>query len=230
MDLEIDFSESSPKRTGAQNASFWTKCSISVAREPPISLPSHSRFERVCLGPARTRAKKIAQKPGPPPAQHVAAPGLSELSGFHSTTAIRKSGELAPNSLVTERGVGVGLPTPPDFHSGGPRIFSSTLCTTVWENTRRGAKILPRCVSPRIFSGSGRCTPVASENFFHHRGTKIVFSESISSAPYSRGRNLLHRQCVARDDHPWAHNLEGELSVESILSRPTAWHFVQQIG
>lgn len=31
---------------------------------------------------------------------------------------------------------------------------------------------------------------------------------------------------MRRDDHPWAHNLEGELSVESILSRPTAWHFV----
>ena len=87
--------------------------------------------------------KKFAQKPGPPPAQHVAAPGLSELGGFHSTNTIRKSGELEPNSLVTERGVGVGLPTPPDFHSGGPRIFSSTLCTTVWENTRRGAKNPP---------------------------------------------------------------------------------------
>ena len=91
----------------------------------------------------RAGRKKFAQKPGPPPAQHVAAPGLSELSGFHSTTAIRKSGELAPNSLIARRGVGVGLPTPPDFHSGGPRIFSSTLCTTVWENTRRGAKNPP---------------------------------------------------------------------------------------
>ena len=100
--------------------------------------------------------KKSTQKPGPPPAQHVAAPGLSELSGFHSTSRIRKSGELAPNSLIARRGVGVGLPTPPDFHSGGPRIFSSTLCTTVWENTRRGAKNPPALrFAPNILGGAG---------------------------------------------------------------------------
>lgn len=100
--------------------------------------------------------KKIAQKPGPPPAQHVAAPGLSELGGFHSTSTIRKSGELEPNSLIARRGVGVGLPTPPDFHSGGPRIFSSTLCTSVWENTRRGAKNPPALhFAPSILGGAG---------------------------------------------------------------------------
>lgn len=161
----IDFPKSPPKCTWAQNASFQTKCSAPVAREPPISLPSHSRFERVCLGPAQSRAKKIAQKPGPPPAQHVAAPGLSELSGFHSTSTIRKSGELEPNSLIARRGVGVGLPTPPDFHSGGPRIFSSTLCTTVWENTRRGAKNPPALHFARIFSGEREMRSGGLRNF-----------------------------------------------------------------
>lgn len=31
---------------------------------------------------------------------------------------------------------------------------------------------------------------------------------------------------MRREDHPWPCKLWGELSVESILSRPTAWHFV----
>lgn len=128
--------------------------------------------------------KKSTQKPGPPPAQHVAAPGLSELGGFHSTSRIRKSGELEPNSLVAERGVGVGLPTPPDFHPGGPRIFSTHYAQPCGKILGGEQKILPRCISPEYSRGSGRCTPVASENFFHHRGTKIVSSESISSAPY----------------------------------------------
>ena len=104
----------------------------------------------------RAGRKKFAQKPGPPPAQHVAAPGLSELGGFHSTSTIRKSGELEPNSLIARRGVGVGASTPPDFHSGGPRIFSSTLCTTEWENTRRGAKNPPALrFAPNILGGAG---------------------------------------------------------------------------
>lgn len=128
--------------------------------------------------------KKSTQKPGPPPAQHVAAPGLSELSGFHSTSRIRKSGELEPNSLVAERGVGVGASTPPDFHPGGPRIFFHTLCTTVWENTRRGAKNPPALHFARVFSGEREMHSRGLRKFLPPPGTKIVSSESISSAPY----------------------------------------------
>ena len=139
----IDFPKSPPKCTWAQNASPAAKWRPSAAREPPISLPSHSRFERVCLGPERPCRKNFAQRGGPPPAQHVAAPGLSELGGFHSTNIRSKNDELGADSLIARRGVGVGASTPPDFHSGGPRIFFHTLCTTVWENTRRGAKNPP---------------------------------------------------------------------------------------
>lgn len=107
--------------------------------------------------------KKSTQKPGPPPAQHVAAPGRSELSGFHSTSRIRKSGELGANSLVTERGVGVGLPTPPAFHSGGPRIFSTHYAQPCGKILGGEQKILPRCISSRIFSG---------EREMHSRGLR----------------------------------------------------------
>lgn len=185
MDLEIDFPKRPPKRTWAQNASFQTKWRIPVAQEPPISLPSHSRFDTGCLGPERTRAKKFAQKPGPPPAQHVAAPGLSELGGFHSTSRIRKSGELEPNSLVAERGVGVGASTPRIFILGVREYFRPHYAQPCGKILGGEQKILPRCISPEYSRGSGIRVPVASENFFHHRGTKIVSSESISSAPYS---------------------------------------------
>lgn len=133
--------------------------------------------------------KKSTQKPGPPPAQHVAAPGLSELSGFHSTSRIRKSGELEPNSLVAERGVGVGASTPRIFIPGVREYFRPHYAQPCGKILGGEQKILPRCISPEYSRGSGIRVPVASENSFHHRGTKIVSSESISSAPYSRGRN-----------------------------------------
>lgn len=82
--------------------------------------------------------------------------GHSELSGFHSTTTIRKSGDLAPNSLIAGRGVGVGLTTPPDFHSEGSGYFPPTLLQLGGNNLARAEKILPVQKTSPIFSGERR--------------------------------------------------------------------------
>lgn len=98
--------------------------------------------------------KKSTQKPGPPPAQHVAAPGLSELSGFHSTSRIRKSGELEPNSLVAERGVGVGLPTPRIFIPGVREYFPHIMHNRVGKYSEGSKKSSRAAFRPDYFWGA----------------------------------------------------------------------------
>ena len=95
-----------------------------MAREPPISLPSHSRFERVCLGPARPCRKKIAQKPGPPPAQHVAAPGHHEVERVPLHQHDSEIGRIRAQFAHSEAWSGRGAPHSPGFSFwGSENIF-----------------------------------------------------------------------------------------------------------
>lgn len=182
--IGIDFSEPSPKRTRAQNASFWTKCSIPVAREPPISLPSHSRFDTGCLGPERRWSKKIdtEARPSPGTARRCTGAFRAERVPLHQQDS--EIGRIRAQFARSRAWSGRGGLHSPDFHPGGPRIFSTHYAQPCGKILGGEQKILPRCISPEYSRGSGIRVPVASENFFHHRGTKIVSSESISSAPY----------------------------------------------
>ena len=155
MDLEVNISKLPPKCIWAQNASFWPQCDISVAREPPISLPSHSRFEKTQLALERPCRKNFAQKPGPPPAQHVAAPGslrVERVPLHHHDSEIGRIGsQFAHSRSWSGRGAHHSIPSA----FWGPRIFSSTLCTIVWENNRKGGKN-PPCAEdvPNILGGA----------------------------------------------------------------------------
>ena len=137
--------------------------------------------------------KKFAQKPGPPPAQHVAAPGLSELGGFHSTTAIRKSGELEPNSLVTERGVGVGASTPPDFHLGVREYFHPHDAQPCGKILGGEQKILPRCISSRVFSGEREMRSCGPRNFYSQPQDGCTTNGALSIASIFLGLKMLSR-------------------------------------
>lgn len=181
----IDISKSPPKRTGAQNLSFGPKWRPSVAREPPISLPSHSRFDTGCLGPERRWSKKIDTEARPSPGTARRCTGAFRAGRVPLHQQDSEIGRIRAQFARSRAWSGRGGLHSPDFHPGGPRIFSTHYAQPCGKILGGEQKILPRCISSRIFSGSGRCTPVASENFFHHRGTKIVSSESISSAPYS---------------------------------------------
>ena len=103
--------------------------------------------------------------------------GHSELSGFHSTTTIRKSGDLAPNSLIAGRGVGVGLTTPPDFHSEGSGYFPPTLLQLGGNNLARAEKILPVQKTSPIFSGERR---------MHSGGVRKFLPPPLSKCSVSR--------------------------------------------
>lgn len=133
----------------------------------------HSRQNAAFLWPANPQSRSLLTLGSRRPSSRWSAPavkilhrsralprhstslhrGHSELSGFHSTTTIRKSGELGANSLIAGRGVGVGLTTPPDFHSEGSGYFPPTLLQLGGNNLVSEEKILSRCISSRIFSG-----------------------------------------------------------------------------
>lgn len=126
---------------------------------------------------------------------------------------------------------GRGAPHSPGFSFwGSENIFIHIMHKRVGKYSEGSKKSSRAAFRPEYSRGSGRCTPVASENFFFNHRTIAPPMERSRSPPYWRGRNLLHRQYVARDDHPWAHNLEGELSVESIFHDQTKCHQVQQNG
>ena len=136
----------------------------------------HSRQNAAFLWPANPQSRSLLTLGSRRPSSRWSAPavkilhrsralprhstslhrGHSELSGFHSTTTIRKSGELAPNSLIAGRGVGVGLTTPPDFHSEGSGYFPPTLLQLGGNNLARAEKILPVQKTSPIFSGERR--------------------------------------------------------------------------
>lgn len=172
MDLEIDFPKSPPKRTWAQNASFQTKCSISVAQEPPISLPSHSRFDTGCLGPERRWSKKIdtEARPSPGTARRCTGAFRAERVPLHQQDS--EIGRIRAQFARSRAWSGRGGLHSPDFHPGGPRIFSSTLCTTVWENTRRGAKNPPALHFARVFSGERNTRSCGLRKFLPPPGDK----------------------------------------------------------
>ena len=133
MDLEIDFPKSSSKCIRAQNASFWTKCSIPVAQEPPISLPSHSRFERVCLGPERTRAEKnrTEARPSPGTARRCTGAFRAERVPLHQHDS--EIGRIRAQFARSEAWSGRGAhhSTPSSFW--GDQIFFHTLLHIEWK-------------------------------------------------------------------------------------------------
>lgn len=163
MDLEIDFPKRPPKRTWAQNASFQTKCSISVAREPPISLPSHSRFDTGCLGPERRWSKKIdtEARPSPGTARRCTGAFRAERVPLHQQDS--EIGRIRAQFARSRAWSGRGAPHSPGFSFRGSENIFHTLCTTVWENTRRGAKNPPALHFARVFSG---------EREMHSRGLR----------------------------------------------------------
>lgn len=181
----IDISKSPPKRTGAQNLSFGPKWRIPAAREPPISLPSHSRFERVCLGPERTRAKKIRTEARPSPGTARRCTGAFRVERVPLHQHDSEIGRIRAQFAHSEAWSGRGAPHSPGFSFwGSENIFIHIMHNRVGKYSEGSKKSSRAAFRPEYSRGSGRCTPVASENFFHHRGTKIVSSESISSVPY----------------------------------------------
>ena len=151
------FSKTSSKMHPGAESAVWARMRRSCGPRTPNLAPFSLSIRESLSRPSANEGEKNSHRsPALPRHSTSLHRGTMKLSGFHSTSTIRKSGELEPNSLIARRGVGVGLPTPPDFHSGGPRIFSSTLCTTVWENTRRGAKNPPALhFAPSILGGAG---------------------------------------------------------------------------
>ena len=95
-----------------------------MAREPPISLPSHSRFERVCLGPERTRAKKIDTERGPSPGTARRCTGAFRVGRVplhqHDSEIGRIRAQFAHNAAWSGRG---GLHSPGFSFWGSENIF-----------------------------------------------------------------------------------------------------------
>ena len=124
MDLEIDFPKRPPKRIRAQNLLFGPECGAPAAREPPISLPSHSRFERVCLAPERTRAKKIDTEARPSPGTARRCTGAFRVGRVplhqHDSEIGRFGSQFARNRAWSGR----GAPHSPGFSFwGSENIF-----------------------------------------------------------------------------------------------------------
>ena len=224
------FEIASKTHPGAESA-VWARMRRSCGPRTPNLAPFSLSIRESLSRPSAPLPEKNCTEARPSPGTARRCTGAFRVERVplhqHDSEIGRIRAQFARNRAWSGR----GAPHSPGFSFwGSENIFIHIVHNRVGKYSEGSKKSSRAAFRPEYSRGSGRCTPVASENFFHHRGTKIVSSESISSASYSRGRNLLHRQYVARDDHPWAHNLEGELSVESIFHDQTKCHQVQQIG
>ena len=190
MDLEIDFPKRPPKCIRAQNLLFGPECGAPVAREPPISLPSHSRFERVCLGPERTRAKKIRTEARPSPGTARRCTGAFRVGRVPLHQHDSEIGRIRAQFAHSEAWSGRGAPHSPGFSFwGSENIFIHMMHNRVGKYSEGSKKSSRAAFRPEYSRGSGRCTPVASEIFILNHRTVVPPMERSRSPPYWRGRN-----------------------------------------
>ena len=152
----IDFPKSPPKCTWAQNASFQTKWRIPVAREPPISLPSHSRFERVCLGPERTRAEKIDTEARPSPGTARRCTGAFRVGRVPLHQHSVEKRRIGRRFAHSEAWSGRGAPHSPGFSFwGSENIFIHIMHNRVGKYSEGSKKSSRAAFRPEYSRGAG---------------------------------------------------------------------------
>ena len=143
-------------------------CGPGTPNLAPFSLSVRHRLSR----PRATLVEKnrTEARPSPGTARRCTGAFRAERVPLHQQDSEigRVGAQFARSRAWSGRG---GLHSP-DFHSGGPRIFSSTLCTTVWENTRRGAKNPPALHFARVFSGERNTRSCGLRKFLPPPGDK----------------------------------------------------------
>ena len=127
-----------------------------MAREPPISLPSHSRFERVCLGPERTRAKKIDTERGPSPGTARRCTGAFRVGRVPLHQHSVEKRRIGRRFAHSEAWSGRGAPHSPGFSFwGSENIFIHMMHNRVGKCSEGSKKSSRAAFRPEYSRGAG---------------------------------------------------------------------------
>ena len=180
------------KTHGSTKSVVWARmrrvCGPRTPNLAPFSLSIRESLSRP--GANEGEKNRTEARPSPGTARRCTGAFRAERVPLHQQDS--EIGRIRAQFARSRAWSGRGGLHSPDFHPGGPRIFSSTLCTTVWENTRRGAKNPPALHFARVFSGERNTRSCGLRKFLPPPGDKDRvqrehFIGSIFSRPKSSG-------------------------------------------
>ena len=215
------------KTHGSVKSVVWAKMAHSCGPRTPNLAPFSLSIRESLSRPSAPLPEKFCTEARPSPGTARRCTGAFRVERVPLHQHDSEIGRIRAQFAHSEAWSGRGAPHSPGFSFwGSENIFIHMMHNRVGKYSEGSKKSSRAAFRPEYSRGSGRCTPVASEIFVLQPQEIAPPIESISSPPYWGGRNLLHRQYVAREGDPRQWGLRRALLIESILSRPTAWHFV----